>query len=131
MNIFEEATRKNLLVDSPKGPLNVIDLWQLPLIASGNKTSLDMLACNLYRELQQSPTISFVKKEASEDKTLQLAFDVVKHIIDTKLAEQDAAKAARLRNENKAKIMAMISQKEDQQLAEMPLEELRALLEGM
>lgn len=131
MNIFEEATRQNILIQTPKGMLNVIDLWQLPLTASAGKTSLDSVACQLHAELQQEPTISFVKKETSANSALKLAFDVVKHIIEVKLAEQDAAAAARVRKEKKAQIMDLIAQKETQKMAEMPLEELRALLEGM
>ncbi len=131
MDIFEKATRKNILFDTSKGVLNVIDLWNLPLTATSSKVSLDTIACQLHEQLQSSPTISFVKKVEDGDADLKLAFAVVKHIIDVKLVEQEAASQARIRNEKKQQIMALISQKENEALAEKSLDDLRALMEAM
>jgi hypothetical protein len=131
MDIFEKATRKNILFDTSKGVLNVIDLWRLPLTAPSGKVSLDAIACQLHEQLQSSPTISFVRKVEEGDADLKLAFAVVKHIIDVKLVEQETASQNRLRNEKKQQIMALISQKENEALAEKSLDDLRALMEGM
>ena len=55
-------------------------------------------------------------------------FDIVKHIIDVKVAERDEAKAALEKKQQKQKILDIISRKEDENLQNMPLEELKKLL---
>lgn len=131
MDKFEKATRINLLVATPKGPLNVIDLWQLPLSAAPGKTSLDTVACDIHHTIQSAPMTSFVKEKTSVDENLTLAFDIVKHIIAVKLAEATAAAEARARKEKKQQIMELISQKENQELAQKSIEDLRALQESL
>jgi len=62
------------------------------------------------------------------DETIQLRFDLVKSIIDVKLAEQAAALIQRENAEKKQRILAIIAQKEDQHLQEISLDDLRAML---
>lgn len=55
-------------------------------------------------------------------------FDIVKHVIDMKLAESKALTEAREKTERKQKIMSIISERKDQSLREMPLDELEKLV---
>jgi hypothetical protein len=124
---FEQAARKQFRFDSSKGQLSVEQLWQLPL--TGNGVNLDDIAKALFRQIKDADgEVSFVKPTVAADNMLQAKFDIVKHIIDVKLAERDAAdKAAATRVKNQ-KIMALIDQKQDEKLSSASIEELRAML---
>jgi hypothetical protein len=54
----------------------------------------------------------------------------VKHIIDVRIVERDAAMKATARREQKQKIMKLIEQKKDAALSESSLEELQALFDS-
>ena len=85
MNIFARAAKMKLRFDTRNGRINVEDLWDLPL------SKLDTIAIDLYDVLQKAPTRSFVTNAVSETNALvQMQFDIVKFIIDHKLAWNDA-----------------------------------------
>jgi len=100
INMFEVASRKKLRFDNPNGgQLSVEDLWDLPL-QSENKASLDKIAVTLFRKLRDNEEMSFVSETTSTDTTTQLKFDIVRHVIDTRKAEnatklEASAKATR------------------------------------
>lgn len=131
MNIFERASRLNLTFDTTKGVISFNDLWKLPLTSNTSKLNLDGIACEMYAGLQSTKTISFVDNATKADDMTQLRFDIVKHIIDVKLAEREAENQARIHREKKNRIMELIARKEDQALADMPLDELRNLVKEM
>ena len=129
INIFEQASRKRLRFESGKGLLTVEDLWELPLTSATGKANLDDIARGLHQQLEKQPRVSFVKNTASEpDADVQLAFDLVLHIINVRVTENEVAASARARAEQKQRLMALIKQKEDEQLAGSSLEELRELI---
>jgi len=128
--MFEKASRIKLHFDTPIGMLFVSDLWDLPL-TSASKTNLDDIARNLHAKLKNSEDVSFVIKERKSDETVQLAFDIVKHIIDVKLAERDAAATEAENRQKKQEIMALIAQKKRDQLGETPLEELEKMVQSL
>ena len=132
MDMFEKAARLQLRFDSNKGMLTVEDLWTLPLTSKTGKLCLDDLARGLYQELQSATVVSFVTPrddEAQQD--LQLKFDIVKHIIDTLIAERDAIALQRERAEKKQQLLSLISQKENEALGARSLDELRAMLNSL
>lgn len=131
MNIFERASRLNLTFDTIKGVISFNDLWKLPLTSNTDKLNLDDIACEMYIGLQSTKTISFVDNATKADDMTQLRFDIVKHIIGVKLAEREAENQARIHREKKNRIMELIARKEDQALADMPLDELRNLVKEM
>lgn len=130
VNIFEQAVRQQLRFDTTKGMLSVEDLWQLPLTSTTGKANLDDIARGLHHTLQDSKDISFVKPTVT-DNGLQLKFDIVKYIIDTRVAERDAHVEATKRTEKKQQILALIATKENEQLAGTSLDELRAMAESL
>lgn len=127
---FENATRLKLRFESQKGKLTTEDLWDLPL-TSNNGTNLDNIAKDLFMQLKNDPDVSFVIKDKKSDKLTQLKFDVVKHIIDVKLAERDSAEKARVNKEKKQQILAVIAQKENESLLGSSLEELKKMAEAL
>ena len=130
MNIFEQATRQAFRFESPKGFLTVEDLWNLPLTSNTGRANLDDIAKGLQAKLT-STALSFVTDTTPVNKVYQAKFDVVIHIINTKISEAKAAEQASLAREKKQKIMAIIEQKSDMRLADSSLEELQAMLEAL
>src|SRR5579859_435191 len=124
VNIFEQASRLKLRFDTFVGYLSVEDLWDADLVG------LDKVAIGLHDALQ-SKSRSFVEDTPKADLKLQLAFDVVKHIIDVKKAERQAAKEAKDRRDQKQKMLAIIARKEEGELEAKSLDELRALVDTL
>ena len=128
-NLFEIATRKQYRFNSQVGALSVEDLWNLPL-TSTRSASLDAVAKELYSQLKEE-TVSFVTPSVSDNTVVQQKFDIVKYIIDVKVAERDAAKLASDNAAKKQKILSLIAQKQDEQLSGSSLEELQALANSL
>lgn len=127
---FEQATRLKLRFNTAKGALTVEDLWDLPLTSGTGKPNLDTIAVGLYTELREAgEAISFVtpNETASAKKTLQAKFDIVKHIIDVRVAENKAEADARKNREFKQRVLEIIAEKKDDSLKGKSLEELQAL----
>lgn len=128
--MFEKASRLKLRFTSPVGPLSVEDLWDLPLTSKTGKANLDDLAKFLHKRVSESE-VSFVERPAESNTVAKLQFDIVKHVIDTKLAERDAAKAAAEKRATKQRIIDLIAEKKDEALKGKSLEELQGMLDGL
>lgn len=133
--MFEQASRSKLRFDSSKGGLTTEDLWDLPLTSpSGNRANLDAIAMDLYRQTRESAEIiSFVNPaaESREKAELELRLAIVKHVIDTKLAERAAMEAAAERRNKKQRLLELIAHKQDEELSSKPIEELQALVNSL
>lgn len=128
--MFEKAARLKLRFESTKGLLTTEDLWDLPL-TSLRGTNLDDIARSLHSKLKNSDDVSFVVKERKSDETVQLAFDVIKHIIDVKLVERDVAAITAANKEKKQQLMALIDQKQNEALSALSVDELRKMVEAL
>lgn len=129
--MFERATRLKLRFDTHVGQLSVEDLWDLPLTSTNNRANLDEIAVNLHKQLESSSVASFVVAKSMANDKLQLGFDIVKHVIDMKIAERDAAEARKQNAERKQKLLSLAAQKRDGQLLDLEpeaLEEMAAAL---
>lgn len=125
--MFDKATRLKLRFDSALGLLAVEDLWDLPLTSNRGKANLDDIAKGLYHQIKESDVVSFVDDTKAADEVIQLKFEVVKHIIDTRKAEREAATQQQANAEKKQQILAIIAQKENENLATSSLDDLKAL----
>lgn len=128
--MFAQASRLKLRFDTTKGQLSVEDLWDLPLTSGTGKVNLDELAQTLHK-LQGEQTISFVKKEVPVNEIDKLRFDIILHIINTRVAEREAAALASTKKEQKQKLMYIISRKEDSALEGASLEDLRKMMDAL
>ena len=126
--MFEKASRLKLRFDTNKGMLSVEDLWDLPLMSATNKVNLDDIARSLHRQLKNDDDVSFVNLDRKSDKVVQLKFDVVKYIIEVRLAEADAAKITRENREKKDRLLQLIAERQDDDLKNMPLDELKKMV---
>lgn len=127
-DLFIQASRDKLRFDSPKGKLTAEDLWDLDLQSTTGKANLDSIAIELNQKVKSTgETVSFVSQVSADDDGSKVKLEIVKHIIGVKIAERDAKAAAKKRREKKQEIMALIAQKEAEQLGGQSLEELRKL----
>ena len=129
--MFQQASRLKLRFDTPKGQLAVEDLWDLPLTSSSpSKACLDDLARALH-QATKNESVSFVTKTEPVNELQKLRFDIVLHIINTRLAENEAAATARTNREKKQQIMALIDQKQNEALGALSVEDLRKMVESL
>lgn len=129
--MFEKAARLKLRFDSPQGQLSVEDIWDLPLTSATNRANLDDVARKLSKQVKEAETESFVIKPAKANEATVLKFDIVKHIIEVRLAENEAAATARANKEKKQQLLSLIAQKENEQLAGQSIEDLRKMVEAL
>lgn len=111
------------------GRYSIEDLYDLPLVSS-RKTSLDAIAIELHQQIKAAGEESFVKKNKVDVKIL-LAFDIVKSIIETRMAEDDAAKNAAAIKEKEQKLMEQLDRIELRELDAKSGDEVRAELAAL
>jgi hypothetical protein len=130
--MFEQAARQKLRFDTSKGLLSVEDLWDLPL-TSARGANLNDIAKGLNRDLKNTDEEDFVNKPAggTANAVLKLKFDIVKHVIDVRLAENAAERQLAEKREKKVRLLELIAQKQDEQLAGKTVEELQAMVESL
>ena len=130
-NIFEPATRKALRFATERGPVTVEQLWQMPLQAK-NLFDLDSVAKDCNAKVKSFTEESFVTPTNTPAKAeAELALEVVKHIIQTKMAEAAAEAEAAQKRETRQKILGIMAEKQDEALKSMSMEDLKKQLEAL
>lgn len=127
-NLFERASKYKLRFKTdgrPNGQISVEDLWDLSLEA------LDKLAKALNKQKKESEEESFIKKPSKASTLLNLQFDIVKHVIEVKLVEEEEAKTRAQKAAKKAQLLDLIGRKELQSLENKSIEELTKELEAL
>lgn len=129
VNIFELASREKLRFNTGRLQVTVEQLWELPLTGAN---SLDTLAVELDAAIRNTAPRSFVTNSATAaDKTLQLQFDIVKHVIDIRVAERKA-KAEKAEKASQRKLLReAIAAKEHEELLSGDTEALKAKLAAL
>ena len=122
--MFEQATRMKARFPF-RGLVSVEDLWDLSV------KDLDSVFKILNSELKQTKEESLLDVKTKEDAELQLKINIVKHIVEIKLAEEDLRLRARERREKKQKILEVLSAKQDESLQGKSVEELEAMLDEL
>ena len=129
-DIFEKGTRLRVRYDAVKGQLSIEDLWQLPL-TSKTAPNLDDIAKACNRELKAADEESFVTVSSAKNQLLQLKLDIVRHIINVKLAEKaNAAKAVEV-NAEKTRLLAILAQKQEQKLLAASEEDIQKMINNL
>jgi hypothetical protein len=125
--MFEKASRLKLRFPTPKGNVDVEDLWVMPL--SGNHSvTLDGVAKSLNRAIKDTEEESFVVKRSTANNKLNLKFEIVKYIISVRLREEEEAKNAVSDKMHNEKILELIAKKKDSALEGQSVEELEKML---
>jgi len=120
--MFEKASRLKLRF-AYKGLVSAEDLWDLPVRA------LDSVYKQLVKEEKAQEEESLLDKRSNANTVLNLQVSIIKHVVATKLDEQEKRKDTKEKAERKQKVLEIISSKQDQVLLDMPLEELQKMVE--
>ena len=129
--MFEKASRLKLRFETARGLFTAEDLWDLPLTSPRGNPNLDDIAIALNKRLKEVTTESFVTKTTRSNEALQLSFDIVKHVIEVKLAENEEAKKKTEQKQRKDRILEILAHKQDKALEDLPIEELQKLAEAL
>jgi len=126
MNIFEQAAKLKIRFNF-RGVISIEDLYDLSL------EELNILYMQINKKLKEQTDEGLLREARSNKYTesLQLQLDLLKHIFDEKEAAMQAIKAEKLRKDKKARIMEIISNKQDQELLNKPTEELMKMLDEL
>jgi hypothetical protein len=130
-NIFEQASRKALRFNSVRGALSVEQLWDLPL-TSKSGFDLDTVAKSANSELKALTEESFVVTKTNPAKSLaELKLEVVKHVIAVTIQENALEASAAARKQEKAKLLDVLGQKQDQELLALTPDQIRQKIEAL
>lgn len=133
INLFEKASKQKLRFTSARGNLTVEDLWDLDL-TKGN-ANLNDIGVAIQRALKDTAEESLVpsakKADSKETTRLKLQLDIVKHIIDVKLVEQEARATAAAKADQRREILEAMEEAQRGALKSKTPEELRAMLDAL
>lgn len=121
VNLFEVATRENYLFPF-KGMINVIDLWDLSL------TNLDSVFKTLNAEVKKSEEESLLNTKTKEDEDLTNKIEIIKYIVNKKLAEKEARENENKNKEKRQRILEIKAKRQDEALENMSDEDLDKML---
>lgn len=124
-NIFEYATRNKLRFTSIKGELSVEQLWDVPL-RSRDDFNLNAVAKAANKAFKEISEESFVETAKTVEHTRrEAALEVVKYVIDVKLAEEESAKKRAANKQEKEKLLGILAEKQAGKLSELSEKELQ------
>lgn len=126
MEMYKEASKIGLRFQTNQGSLTVEQLWSLSL----SKLSLAIKALKKQMKGDDDDELSFLDETKVVDKEKQLQFEILKDIYLTKKQEADAEKNAVAMKEHNQYILSLIKTKQDQELANKSIDELKAMLKG-
>jgi hypothetical protein len=125
-NIFEYATRNKLRFASIRGELSIEQLWDVPLRSREPDFNLNAVAKAANKALKEISEESFVETtKTPEHARREAALEVVKYVIEIKLAEEAAAKDRAAKKQEKEKLLTILAEKQDGKLSELSEKELQ------
>lgn len=125
MNMFEYAARNALRFPSSKGQLTAEQLWQVPL-RSRDDFNLNMIAKLASKDLKETAEENFVESSKTpEHSRNELVLNIIKHVIATKLGEEEAARTRAERKQEKEKLLNILAEKQAGKLSELSEKELQ------
>lgn len=129
MTYFARATRMKLRFATAKGDISLEHLWDLPLSAANNKLSLDSIAKDISRTINENKVVeSFVTETPQTDTIDILRLNIVKYIIDIKLKERNVQRDLIEKKEREKQLLEILAVKRSEKLANLTEEEIEAEL---
>lgn len=123
-NIFEIATRKKYRFPY-KGQITVEDLWDLSV------EELDSIFKTLNAKNKVQKEESLLDSAEKKDITLETQIEIIKHIVSVKLGEAEAAKNRAAKKAEKEKLLAILANKQEEDLRGKSVEELQAMIANL
>lgn len=122
MSIYKKASKQKLRVSTSKGSLSAEQLWDLSL------AELDALAVKLEKEHEASGEKSFLATKTEKSRLAKLKFDLVLDILTTKVNDANTASKTAETKAHNQKILSLIANKKDEDLAGKTVAELEDML---
>lgn len=124
MDIFKQASKSQLRFQTSKGLLNVEQLWSL------TQTDLTNAIRNLKKSLKKDndDDLGFLDADTKVNAEDQLRFDILKDVYLTKKSDAEALRTSLEKKQFEQKILSLIADKKDTELAGKSIEELTAML---
>lgn len=123
MNMFEKALRNKLRFQY-RGPRTTEDLWEVSL------SSLN----EMYKELKAEQKVmnsedDLLDTKSDDDTTLELKIELIKYIVEVRLQEKKDRENLANRKERKQKLLAILEEKQDENLRGLSTEEITKMIE--
>lgn len=122
--LFIEATKKNYQFPF-RGMINVIDLWELSV------QNLDLVFKSLNADYKKSEEESLLSAQTKESEELSEKIDIVKYIVNEKLAEKKAKEDAKKNREMKQRLLEIKAKRQDAALEGLSDAELDKMIQAM
>lgn len=119
--MFEIAVRNKFRFPF-RGVITTEDLWDLSV------HQLDDIFKTLKSQEKKAQEESLLNTRTPEDEILAVKIEIIKHIVGVKLEEARMAEKAKETNDKRQKIMAILADKQDEDLRNKTPEELQAML---
>ena len=122
--MFEVAVRNKFRFPF-RGTISVEDLWDLSV------QQLDGIFKTLKSQEKRAQEESLLDTRTPEDEILMTKIEIIKYIVNVKLAEAKQAEHARELHDQKQKILGILADTQDEDLRNKTPDELRAMLERL
>lgn len=122
--LFIEATKKNYQFPF-RGMINIIDLWELSV------QNLDLVFKSLNADYKKSEEESLLSAQTKESEELSEKIEIVKYIVNEKLAEKKAKEDARKNREMKQHLLEIKAKRQDAALEGLSDAELDKMIQAM
>ena len=122
--LFIEATKKNYQFPF-RGMINIIDLWELSV------QNLDLVFKSLNADYKKSEEESLLSAQTKESEELSEKIEIVKYIVNEKLAEKKAKEDARKNRETKQRLLEIKAKRQDVALEGLSDAELDKMIQAM
>ncbi|CCL12219.1 TPA: hypothetical protein SHW33_002872 [Clostridioides difficile] len=123
-NVFEMATRNKFRFEF-RGLISVEDLWDLKL------EQLDEVYKTLTTDMKKANEESLLKIKTKDQKEVELKIKIVKYIVELRLAEIENRNKEKKKKEQKQHILELINKKENQELENKSIEELKSMINSL
>ena len=120
--MYNKANRKKIRFNSPKGVLNLEQVWSL------KPSDLKTMIQELYQQINKDKhsELDFLEEE-TVDSDEKLCFDILVDVYKTKQAETNASKEEQEKKAYNKRIDEIIAQKQEEHLHSLSIEELEKL----
>ena len=122
--LFIKATKKNYQFPF-RGMINVIDLWELSV------QNLDLVYMSLNADYKKSEEESLLSAQTKESEELSEKIEIVKYIVNEKLAEKKAKEDAKKNREMKQRLLEIKAKRQDAALEGLSDAELDKMIQAM
>ena len=123
--MFENALKNGFRYPSNKGLITTEDLFCLSL------NDLNEIAKKINKLIKNSEEESFIPGPNFNNNNDSKRLDIVKHIINLKINEQNAKMIEKSNAEKRQRILEIINKKDEESLENMSKEELEKLLSNI